>query len=103
MGTSDFDLILGSNSGPAAAGGVRSGDVITKIDGQKVASSDRLSLAIAKKQVGDRVTLEYLRVFASWDVSCDDRHACEQELNRRGRPRRLQLAAAVVSSSRGTL
>jgi putative serine protease PepD len=46
---------------PAAGGVLRPGDVIIKIDGQQVAGPDSLSLAIAKKQVGDGVTLEYLR------------------------------------------
>ncbi len=46
-----------AGSGGIAAGG----DLIVKVDGQEVASSDDVAAAIADKQPGDTVVVEYLR------------------------------------------
>jgi putative serine protease PepD len=47
--------------GPAAAAGLRAGDVITEVDGEKVGSSDELRSAINAHKPGDKVSLTYLR------------------------------------------
>jgi serine protease Do len=46
---------------PGARAGLKSGDVITAIDGHAVESSSRLSLAVGEAPVGSRVTLDVLR------------------------------------------
>jgi putative serine protease PepD len=46
---------------PAASSGLRVGDVITAIDGNKVASADALTSAIGAKQPGDTVSITYSR------------------------------------------
>lgn len=43
---------------PADKAGIQSGDIITKIDGQNVTAENTISDAIARKKVGDTVTLE---------------------------------------------
>jgi C-terminal processing protease CtpA/Prc len=45
----------------AAAAGLLSGDIITGIDGQSIASIEALQAAIRKHQVGDQMQLTYLR------------------------------------------
>ncbi|HEY6121718.1 MAG TPA: PDZ domain-containing protein [Pyrinomonadaceae bacterium] len=49
-----------TEDGPAAKGGLRAGDVITAVDGEKVDSSGDISRAISKKKDGD-VTLTIVR------------------------------------------
>jgi putative serine protease PepD len=46
---------------PAAKAGLQAGDVITKIDGTSVGSSDELQQAVDSRKPGDRVTLEVRR------------------------------------------
>ena len=46
---------------PAAAGGLRVGDVVDKVQDIPVGSVDELILALRQSKVGDRVTVEYLR------------------------------------------
>jgi putative serine protease PepD len=46
---------------PAAKAGLQAGDVITKIDGTPVGSSDELQQAVDSRKPGDRVTLEVRR------------------------------------------
>ena len=46
---------------PAAKAGLKSGDIITKVDGREVTDSARLSLAIAQTAPGSEVQLELLR------------------------------------------
>jgi putative serine protease PepD len=46
---------------PAAKAGIKAGDVITKVDGTSVGSSDELQQAIDGRKPGDRVTLEIRR------------------------------------------
>ncbi|MGA2016125.1 MAG: Do family serine endopeptidase [Opitutaceae bacterium] len=52
-------------SGPGAKAGLRSGDVITSIDGQPVDNAGNLSLTVGETAPGTKVTLDILR---------DDRH-----------------------------
>ena len=47
--------------GAAADAGIKEGDVITAIDGEKVTRMAELQEVIAKKRPGDKVTLTYLR------------------------------------------
>ncbi len=46
---------------PAADAGLQAGDVVTAVDGKKVASAAALGSAIDAKKPGDRVTLTYVR------------------------------------------
>jgi putative serine protease PepD len=48
-------------SGPAAMAGLRSGDVITEIDGQPATSADQLVELTITKKAGDKVDLTYVR------------------------------------------
>jgi S1-C subfamily serine protease len=47
--------------GAAADAGLKSGDVITHIDGQKVTKFGELQGIIAQKRPGDKITINYLR------------------------------------------
>jgi S1-C subfamily serine protease len=47
--------------GPAARAGLRGGDVIVSIGGDRVRSSDDVAAVIAERSPGDRVMVEYLR------------------------------------------
>jgi len=47
--------------GPAAKAGLRAGDIIIELDGKSIANSDELVVAIRSHNVGDRVTVKYLR------------------------------------------
>jgi putative serine protease PepD len=47
--------------GPAAMAGLRSGDVITQIDGQAATAPEQLVELTITKRAGDRVTLTYVR------------------------------------------
>ena len=49
------------DDGAAADAGLEKGDVITHIDGQKVAKFGELTNIIAQKRPGDKVTISYLR------------------------------------------
>jgi serine protease Do len=46
---------------PAEKAGLKVGDVITKVEGDKVASLAELVIALSKHKVGDEVTLHFLR------------------------------------------
>lgn len=46
---------------PAADAGLRSGDVVTAIDGQPIASPEDVLAAIREHQPGDKVTVTYVR------------------------------------------
>jgi putative serine protease PepD len=47
--------------GPAADAGLRAGDVVTAIDGRRVASPDALLAAISTKKPGESITVTYSR------------------------------------------
>lgn len=47
--------------GPAAAAELHAGDIVTKFDGKTINGPDELIVAVRAKNVGDRVTLTYLR------------------------------------------
>ncbi len=47
--------------GPAAAAGVKEGDIITKIDGKAITQDNSLAEIIAAKKIGDQVELEIYR------------------------------------------
>ena len=54
--------IAGVTSGsPAASAGLRTGDVITAVDGEAITSADNLTSAVAARQPGDRVNVTYIR------------------------------------------
>ncbi len=55
--------------GPAAAAGLQAGDIITKFDGRTINGPDELIVAVRAKNVGDRVTLTYMRDGKSHDAS----------------------------------
>jgi putative serine protease PepD len=46
---------------PAAAAGLKSGDVVVKVDGDSVSSSESLVASIRERAVGDKVSLTILR------------------------------------------
>jgi putative serine protease PepD len=46
---------------PASDAGLRAGDVITAFGGEKIASPDDLTTAVAAKHPGDKVTVTYVR------------------------------------------
>ena len=47
--------------GPAAKAGLRAGDLITAIDGRKINSPEELIVAIRTHNIGDEVTISYIR------------------------------------------
>ena len=46
---------------PAAKAGLKTGDVITAVDGNAIASADDLTSAVSARQPGDKVTITYVR------------------------------------------
>src|SRR3954470_24802820 len=50
-----------ASGGPAADGGLRSGDVVTAIDGKAIAGADALVNAVDGHKPGDQVTLTVRR------------------------------------------
>jgi putative serine protease PepD len=54
---------------PASRAGLRAGDVVTSIGGQRVRTATDLSTVIDGKKPGDRVTLSYLRAGKSHTVT----------------------------------
>ena len=49
------------SGGPAAKAGLRAGDVIVNFEGQTIKAPDELIVAVRSKNVGDKVSLTYLR------------------------------------------
>ena len=61
-GVSEGVLILGIvTDGPAAGSDLRAGDVITKVDGRRVASSQELRNQVRGKRIGEPIALEVVR------------------------------------------
>lgn len=54
---------------PAAAAGLQAGDIITKFDGKAINGPDELIVAVRARNVGDKVSLTYLRNGSSHVVS----------------------------------
>jgi S1-C subfamily serine protease len=50
-----------SNGGPAAAAGIRPGDVVTAIDGEEIASPEDLLAALRQRDPGDRIEVDVRR------------------------------------------
>jgi serine protease Do len=68
-GTRDGALVINVEpSSPAATAGVQEQDVIIAVDGQPVASSEELVVAVDAHEPGDTVTLELVRNGASREV-----------------------------------
>jgi putative serine protease PepD len=55
--------------GPAARAGMKAGDLITELDGRPITSPEELIVAIRTHDVGDSVTLKYLRAGKSYEVT----------------------------------
>jgi serine protease DegQ len=64
-----------SNGGPAAAAGIRPGDVVTAIEGEDIASPEDLLAALRQRDPGDRVSVDVQRggETRSFDVTLTDR------------------------------
>ena len=58
-----------SAGGPAASGGVQTGDIVTKFDGQSIADATALIVAIRSHAPGDQVTLTVQRNGQTQDVT----------------------------------
>ena len=56
---SDGLLVEDVNDGPAARAGIRPGDIIVSVNGEKIASVDQLRTIVSRK--GKRVALQVLR------------------------------------------
>jgi putative serine protease PepD len=63
IGDADGGAALGSiiAGGPAADAGLKAGDVVTELDGTKIADGDALAAAISAHAPGDRVTVRITR------------------------------------------
>ena len=69
VGTTEGDVLFGTNGakiekigdGAAAKAGLQNGDVITKVDGYAITSSDSLVATIRAYRPGDKVTVTYVR------------------------------------------
>jgi putative serine protease PepD len=48
-------------NGPAAHAGIRDGDVIVAVDGERITTADELIVAIRRHAPGDQLTLTYVR------------------------------------------
>jgi len=53
---------------PADKAGIQQGDILMKIDGQRITDQDQLSTYIAKKKVGDTITITLYRDSKQMDV-----------------------------------
>jgi putative serine protease PepD len=58
-----------NDGSPASAGGVRVGDVIVAIDGERISSSDELRAALEDREVGANATLTVERSGQSTELS----------------------------------
>jgi putative serine protease PepD len=55
--------------GPAAKAGLKSGDIITEIDGRAITSPEELIVAVRAHSVGDTVSVTYKRGATTGSVS----------------------------------
>ena len=85
FGVKDGGLLITSvnENSPAAKAGLKAGDVITAVDGEKVASSGDVARAINKKQDGD-ITLTIVRDHATRTVTLTPEKNPERQLIRPG-------------------
>ncbi len=93
---------------PAAEAGLKSGDVITKVDGQPVKDAADLTIRIGSFKPGDKVQLTYLRDGADKTVDVtlgalknDKVAAAEMDQNDSGRLLGVELAPAKQVSGAG--
>jgi len=86
FGVKDGGLLVTSvnENSPAAKAGLKAGDVITAVDGEKVESSGDISRAINKKQDGE-ITLTIVRDRNSHTIKVTPEKAKEAPLIRSGR------------------
>jgi putative serine protease PepD len=61
IGSLSSDQPAVSPGGPAAKAGLKDGDIIVAVDGEKVTTADELIVAIRRHAPGDTLTLTYLR------------------------------------------
>ena len=85
FGVSDGGLLITSvnENSPAAKAGLKAGDVITAVDGEKVASSGDIVRAINKKQDGD-ITLTVVSNHSTRTVTLTPEKKPERQLIRPG-------------------
>jgi membrane-associated protease RseP (regulator of RpoE activity) len=85
FGVKDGGLLITSvnENSPAAKAGLKAGDVITSVDGEKVASAGDVARAINKKQDGD-ITLTIVRDHATRTVTLTPEKNPERQLIRPG-------------------
>jgi putative serine protease PepD len=57
--------------GPAQKAGLKGGDIIIEIDGKKINTPEELVVSVRSKNVGDRVTLVFMRDGAKKSVTLD--------------------------------
>jgi putative serine protease PepD len=67
-GTEGAEVAEVETGSPAAEGGVKQGDVITELDGERIDSTEALVAAIGARKPGDTVTLEIERGSTSTSV-----------------------------------
>ena len=63
-----IDVVEGS---PAASAGLREGDIVTEIDGQKITEDLELGQIISGKRVGDNITLKVYRDGQTTDMTAN--------------------------------
>ena len=66
ISTSGTGILPGS---PAQKAGLKAGDVIIEFDGKKINSPEELVVSVRSKNVGDRVTLVFMRGGAKKSVT----------------------------------
>ena len=61
LGNLGTAVLLRATSGPAAAAGLRPGDVITHINGERMLNRRQAMTLVASSQPGDRITIRVVR------------------------------------------
>lgn len=78
--TGDAGVLIGrvKEGSPAAAAGLRVGDVVTRFDGEDVTSPGRLGRLVRERDKDDQVTIEYFRdgTPATATATLDERRRC---------------------------